>query len=68
MADVRSKDEIFDLLKKSHQTDANGGFLREMVVSSSPCAILVSKQQIDNLVAFCCQPKDFVVFGGRSYI
>jgi len=62
---VKSKDELFDLLEKlkSHQADANGGFLREVVVSSSPCAILASRQQLDSLVAFCCQPNDFVVFG-----
>ena len=31
----------------------------------SSCAILASKQQLDNLHvdAFCCQPKEFVVFG-----
>lgn len=28
-------------------------------MSSSPCAILASRQQL----AFCCQPNDFVVFG-----
>ena len=32
---VKSKDELLDLLEKliSHQADANGGFLREVVVS-----------------------------------
>ena len=63
--DVQNKDELFDLLEKlkSHQTDASGGFLQEVVVSLSPCTFLASKQQLDNLVAFCCQPKDFVIFG-----
>ena len=62
--DVCRKDELLELLVKlkSHQIDANGGFLREVVVTSSPCAILASKQQLDKLVAFCCQPKDFVAF------
>lgn len=32
-------------------------------MSSSPCAILASRQQLDSLVLFCCQPNDYVVFG-----
>ena len=47
---------------------SNWCYLWEVVVSSSPCAILASKQ-VDNLiVTFCCQPKGFVVFGCRCYI
>ena len=40
------KDEIFDLLEKlqSHQHSDGGGFLQEVVVNASPCAILASKR------------------------
>lgn len=60
-----SKDQIFDLLEKlqTHKSNTNGGFLQEVIVSSTPCAILASKQQLSNLVSFCCQPSNFVVVG-----
>ena len=57
----QDKDEIFDLISllKEHQAIEDGGFLREVQIGSSPCAILASKRQ---LVMFCCQPTQFSVF------
>ena len=40
-----------------------GGFLKEVQIGSTPCAILASKQQLDNVVTFCCQPTQFSVLG-----
>ena len=59
------KDELFDLLEllKQHQLDANGGFLREVTLSTSPSAVLASQRQLENLVTFCCQPNEFSVLG-----
>lgn len=39
-----SKDDIFDLLSllKEHQVVEGGGFLREVLISSTPCAVLGS--------------------------
>ena len=53
------KDEIFDLLEllKQHQST------REVLIGSSPCAILASQKQLDNIVRFCCQEHDFSVLG-----
>ena len=39
-----------------------GGFLKEVQIGSTPCAILASKQQLDN-VTYCCQPIQFSVLG-----
>jgi hypothetical protein len=60
-----SKDEIFDILEmlQNHQTSTDGGFLREVAVSSTPSAVLATKQQLDNLVVFCCQPGKFAILG-----
>ena len=62
---LESKDEIYDLLAllKEHQSLEDGGFLREVLIGSTPCAILASKRQLDNVVMFCCQPTQFSVFG-----
>ena len=51
-----SKDEIFDLLQllKEHQNEPDGGFLREVVLSSTPCAVLATQEQLDHLVYCCC--------------
>ena len=59
------KDEIFDLLEllKQHQSTNDKGFLREVLIGSSPCAILASQKQLDNIVRFCCQEHDFSVLG-----
>ena len=56
--DGKDKDEIFDLLSllKEHQAMEDGRFLKEVQIGSTPCAILASKQQLDNVVTFCCQP------------
>ena len=56
------KDEIFDLLEKlqSHQRSDDCGFLCEVIVNASPCAILASKRQPDDLVSFCCHPEKFL--------
>lgn len=64
-SDGQCNDELFDLLEKlkTHRAEADGGFLSEVVVNSTPCAILASKQQLNNLTAFCCQQGDFTVFG-----
>ena len=40
-----------------------GGFLKEVQIGSTPCAILASKRQLDNIVTYCCQPTQFSVFG-----
>ncbi len=60
-----SKDEMFDLLEllKQHQSTDDGGFLREVTISSTPCAILASKTQLENVVKFCCQPSVFSILG-----
>ncbi len=61
----QGKDEIFDLLSllKEHQAMEDGGFLKEVQIGSTPCAILASKRQLDNVVTYCCQPNQFSVFG-----
>lgn len=60
-----SKDDIFDLLSllKEHQAMEGGGFLREVLISSIPRAVLALNKQLDNIVTFCCQPSKFSVFG-----
>ncbi len=60
-----SKDETFDLLEllKQHQSTDDGGFLREVTISSTPCAILAFKTQLENVVKFCCQPSVFSILG-----
>ena len=42
----QDKDEIFDLLSllKEHQAMEEGGFLEELQIGSTPCAILASKR------------------------
>jgi uncharacterized membrane protein YeiH len=47
----QNKDEIFDLLEmlQNHQASGEGGFLREVIVGSTPSAVLASKQQLQNL-------------------
>lgn len=62
---VPEKDEIFDLLSllKEHQSMEDGGFLREVQIGSTPCAILTTKRQLENVVMYCCQPDHFSVFG-----
>ena len=54
------KDETFGLLLllKEHQAMDEGGFLKEVVVGSSPCAVLASKRQLDIVVMYCCQPSN----------
>lgn len=63
--DGSSKDHIFDLLEllKKHQACQDGGFLREVTFSSTPCAILASKAQLENIVTFCCQRSSFSILG-----
>ena len=60
-----SKHDIFDLLSllKEHQSIQGGGFLREVLISSTPCAVLAFDKQLDNIVTFCCQSSCFSVFG-----
>lgn len=62
---IQSKDELFDLLEKlqNHQSSKNGGILREVVVGTTPCAILASKEQLESLVLYCCHPGRFGVLG-----
>ena len=62
---VEGKDEIFDLLAllKVHQSVEDGGFFREVLIGSTPCAVLASIRQLDNVVMFCCQPPQFSIFG-----
>ena len=57
-----SKDDIFDLLSllKEHQSIQGGGFLREVLISST---LLAFDKQFDNIVTFCCQSSCFSVFG-----
>ena len=50
-------------LLKEHQSVDDGGFLREVLIGSTPCAVLASKRQLDNVVMFCCQPPQFSIFG-----
>ena len=59
------KDDIFDLLSllKEHQSMEDEGFLKEVQIGTTPCAILASKRQLDNVVMFCCQLSQFSVFG-----
>ena len=59
------KDEIFDLLSllKEHQSMEDGGFLREVQIGSTPCAILTTKRQLENILMYCCQSNHFSVFG-----
>ena len=62
----QGKGEILDLLSllKEHQAMEERGFLKEVQIGSTPCAILASKQQLDNIiVTYCCQPTQFSVFG-----
>ena len=61
----QDKDEIFDLLSllKEHQAMEEGGFLKEVQIGSTPCAILASKRQLNNVVMYCCQPTQFSVSG-----
>lgn len=48
----QGKHEIFDLsLFKEHQAMEEGGFLKEVKIGSTPCAILPSKWQFDNIAA-----------------
>lgn len=63
--DTQSKDEIFDLLQllKQHQSNEGAGFLREVVIGSTPCAVLASQKQLDNVLMFCCQRSNFSVIG-----
>lgn len=58
--ETTGKDEIFDLLEllKQHQSAEDG---REVLIGSSPCAVLASQKQLDNLVMFCCQDNNFSV-------
>lgn len=60
-----SKDEIFDLIEKlkSHQACKSGGILRDVVIGSTPCAVLASNEQLENIVNICCQSKRFEVLG-----
>jgi hypothetical protein len=62
---THSKDDLFDLLEllKQHQSQKNGGFLREVTLSSTPSAVLASQRQLDNLVTFCSDKKQFSVLG-----
>ena len=61
----QSKDELFDLLEmlQNNQSSEDGGFLREVIVGSTPSAVLASKQQLENLYTFCCQPRNFTILG-----
>ena len=59
---TKSKHEIFDLLEElqNYQHKMMVGFFRKW---SSPCAILASRQQLDNLILFCCDASKFVILG-----
>ena len=63
--ETTDKDELFDLLEllKQHQSACDGGFLREVLIGSTPSALLASQKQLDNIVMFCCQENNFSVFG-----
>jgi hypothetical protein len=65
MVSLDNKDDIFDLLSllKEHQAMEGGGFLGEVLISSTLCAVLALKKQLDIIVTFCCQPSNFSVFG-----
>ena len=65
VSSVDNKDDIFELLSllKEHQSMQGGGFLREVLISSTPCAVLAFDKQLDNLVMFCCQSSRFGVLG-----
>jgi hypothetical protein len=59
-----SKDEIFDLLEKlKHHQEISDGILCDIIISSTPCAVLASKKQLENVLAFCCQSERFDVLG-----
>ena len=59
------KDDLYDLMEllKRHQSDPAHGFLQEITLTSSPCAVLATQQQLDNIVTYCCQPNNFSVLG-----
>ena len=40
----------------------NGGFLREVQIGSTPCAILTTKGQLENIVNYFCQSNHFPVY------
>ena len=57
----QDKYKIFDLLSllKEHQAMEGGGLLSEVQIGSTPCAILASKQQLDNVVTFAVSQLSF---------
>lgn len=62
--DSGEKDEIFQLLTQLKDDYAGeGGFVQEVKFGKTPEVVVSFEQQLDDLVRFCCNPKQFSVLG-----
>ena len=58
------KDEIFQLLTQLKDDYAGEeGFIQEVKFRKTPEVVVSFEQQLDDLVRFCCDPKQFSVLG-----
>ena len=64
-SETNAKDEIYDLLEmlQSHAANSDSGYLRDVILNPTPCAVLASKEQLADILTFCCHSSKFGVFG-----